>query len=82
MHDKHGAALHPGDFVRRQDGKEFHVNGYVVEDPSGAPHRGSVAFASDVELITKHPRNEHAAPIAGDCIIWGNGQPDPVPPPE
>lgn len=74
MHDKHGKPLHRGDKVRSADGHEFHVNGFIVEQAEGAPHKGHVAFASDVELVTKGAGNEHEAPIAGDCIIWGNGK--------
>ena len=75
MHDKHGRALHPGDKVRHTDGTEFHVHGYLVQQPGAPAHKGTVAFAHDVELVAQRADNAVKDPIAGDCIIWGNGKP-------
>jgi len=82
MHDKHGKALHVGDTARYPDGKEHHVSGYLTADGEvhHAPHKGSVAFAQDVELVKKHEKNIGRADITGDCIVWGNGGSPPPPP--
>lgn len=72
MHDKHGKPLHKGDKVRNvKTGDEFHIQGYSLEDHTGAK---AVAFAADVELLSKDDKNKDAEAISGDCIVWGNGK--------
>lgn len=70
MHDINGKPLHPGDRVRTKAGDEFHIHGYTTQDHTGAKH---VAFAGEVELVSKHPANEHKPDLGGGSIVWGNG---------
>lgn len=85
-HDINGTALAIGDKVAKANGDTFHINGAVLDDGTLVGSAKSiakakhVARAQDVVLIQAWAQDRKV--LGEGCIVWGNGPPDPTPPPQ
>lgn len=87
-HDKNGKPIHVGDKVLVvSQGNQHHVHGVITDDGqvfgdlAGISKAKFVTFASDLEVVEKGEGNAEKAEYGPGCIVWGDGQPDPPPPP-